>query len=70
MLLTLIVMFCRFADRVIMFHETLQFRTTIVLCYNKKTIVKVIGIMPPPLTYQISQSVVDCLFKKLSMNVF
>jgi hypothetical protein len=32
-----------------MFQEALQFHFTIVLCYSKQIVVKVIGWMPPPL---------------------
>jgi hypothetical protein len=31
-----------------------------VLYYNKQIVVKVIGQIPPPLTWQISQTIVDC----------
>jgi len=53
-------MFCMFASKVIMFQETLQIWPNIVLCYKRQTIVRVISKMPPPLTCQISQIVVDC----------
>jgi hypothetical protein len=43
-----------------MFQETLQFQFAIVLYYSKQIVVKVIGQMPPPLTWQISQTIVDC----------
>jgi hypothetical protein len=35
MLLTLVAMFYKFVNRIIMFEEALQFWITIVLCYNK-----------------------------------
>jgi hypothetical protein len=34
---------CKFANKVIMFQEALQFCFAIVLCYSKQTIVKVSG---------------------------
>jgi len=37
-----------------MFQEALQFVLPIMFCYSKQTIVKVIGQVPPPLTWQIS----------------
>ncbi len=54
-------MFCRFVSKIIMFQETLQFWEMIVLPHNKQTIVKLIGCMPPPLIWHISQIVVDCI---------
>jgi hypothetical protein len=42
-----------------MFQEALQFRSAIVLYYNKQNVVKVIGQVPPPLTWHISQIVMD-----------
>jgi hypothetical protein len=44
-----------------LFQEALQFKATIILCYNQQTIVKVIGRVPPPLTWHISQIIVDVL---------
>jgi hypothetical protein len=52
-------MFCMFVNKIIMFRETLQFWPIIVLCYRRQTIVRVISKMPPLLTCQISQIVVD-----------
>jgi hypothetical protein len=37
-----------------MFQEPLQFRSTIVLCYNKQIVMKVTSRMPSPLTWHIS----------------
>jgi hypothetical protein len=42
-----------------MFQEALQFCFTIVLNYSKKIVMIVIGRVPPPLTCQISQIIVD-----------
>jgi hypothetical protein len=44
-----------------MFQKALQFRSTIVLCYNKQTVVKIISWVLPPLTWQIFQTIVNCL---------
>jgi hypothetical protein len=44
-----------------MFQKSLQFRFVIMLYYSRQTIVKVTCQMPPPLTWHISQIVVDCL---------
>jgi hypothetical protein len=44
-----------------MFKKDLQFQYAIVLYYNKHTIVRIIGLMPPPLIWQISQTTIDCL---------
>lgn len=47
--------------KVFMFQETRQFWEIIVLPHNKQTIVKLIGRMPPPLIWHISQIIVDCI---------
>jgi hypothetical protein len=52
-----------------MFQEALQFRSAIVFYYNKQIVVKVIGQMLPPLTWHISQTVVDCLSLVVSAYV-
>jgi hypothetical protein len=44
-----------------MFQEALQFRSTIVLCYNKQIVMRIIGQMPPLLIWHIYQILVDCL---------
>jgi hypothetical protein len=44
-----------------MFQETLKFWEIIFLPHNKQTIVKPIVHMPPPLTWHISQIIVDCI---------
>jgi hypothetical protein len=40
-----------FASKITMFQETLQFRSTIMLYFNKHNVMKVTGRMPPPLTW-------------------
>jgi len=44
-----------------MFQKTLQFQYAIVLYYNKQTVVRIIDLVPPPLTWQIFQIIVDYL---------
>jgi hypothetical protein len=44
---------CKFVIKVIMFQEALQFCSTIVLCYNKQIVVRVIGWVPPHLIHII-----------------
>jgi hypothetical protein len=56
-----VIMFCKFFSKIIMFQETLQLWEIIVLPLNKQTIVKLIGCMPPPLIWHISQIIVDCI---------
>jgi hypothetical protein len=53
-----------------MFQEALQFRSTIVLCYNKQIVMKIIGQMPPFLIWHIYQILVDCLSPIVSSYVF
>jgi len=57
-----VIMFCTFVSIIIMFQETLQFWEIIVLPHNKQIIVKLIGCMPPHLTWHISQIIVDCIY--------
>jgi hypothetical protein len=47
-----------------MFQEALQFQSTIMFCYSKQTIMRITGQMPPPLTWHISQIIMDCLSPK------
>jgi hypothetical protein len=42
-----------------MFQEALQFRFAIMFNYNKQIVMIIICQMPPPLTWQISQIIVD-----------
>jgi len=65
----LILYFCKFTSKIILFQEALQFKATIILCYNQQTIMKVIGRVPPPLTWHISQIIVDFLFSIISAYV-
>jgi hypothetical protein len=44
-----------------MFQKAMHFQTVIVFYYNKQTTMKVIRQMPPLLTWQISQIIVDYL---------
>jgi len=52
-----------------MFQEALQFHSTIMLCYNKHTIMRVISSVPPLLTWYISQIIVDCFSLIVSIYV-
>jgi hypothetical protein len=52
-----------------MFQETSQFCYVIMFYYNKQTIVRVTCQVPPPLTWHISQIVVDCLSPIVSICV-
>jgi hypothetical protein len=52
---------CKFASKVIMFQEALQFCSNIAFYYSKQIVVRVIGRIPPPLSWHISQIMVDCL---------
>ncbi len=53
-----------------MFQEALQFHSTIVFYYIKHINVKVTGWVPPPLTWQNFQIIVDCLSLFVSAYVF
>jgi hypothetical protein len=59
-------MFCKFASKIIMFQEALQFHFTIMLLYGKHTTMGIINQMPPPLTWQISHIIADCLSPTVS----
>jgi hypothetical protein len=54
--------FCRFASKIILFQKALQFKATIVLCYSRQIVVRVSGHVRPPLTWHISQIIIDVLF--------
>jgi hypothetical protein len=49
-----------------MFQKTLQFKVNIILCYKKQNIVKISGRVPPFLTCDIFQIIVDFLSLVLS----
>jgi hypothetical protein len=44
-----------------MFQEALQFQSTNVFCYNKHITMKVTSHVPPPLTWQFFQTIIDRL---------
>jgi phage gp36-like protein len=52
---------CKFANKIILFQEALQFRATIVFSYSQQTIVKIMGHVPPLLTWHICQIIVYVL---------
>jgi hypothetical protein len=52
----------RFVSKVIMFKKSLEFIKTIALCYSKQISPKVIRCVPRPLTWHISQIIIDILF--------
>jgi len=52
-----------------LFQEAIQFRATIVLCYNQQITFKVIGHVPPPLNWHISQIIVNVLSLVVSAYV-
>jgi hypothetical protein len=56
-----LLFFYRFASKIIMFQKALQFRSANVLYYNKQVTTRVISQMPPLLTWQNFQTIVDCL---------
>jgi len=43
--------FCRFPNKVILFHEDWQFKETIILCYNMENFVKMNAKVPPLMTW-------------------
>ncbi len=45
-----------------MFQEALQFKSAIVLCYSQQIVVKITDCVPRPLTWHISQIIVDVFF--------
>jgi hypothetical protein len=61
MVLIFLLLFCRFASKIIVFWEALQSWITIVFCYNKQSIIKVIGQMTLLLMWHISQIIMDYL---------
>ncbi len=60
---------CTFATRIILFQKILQFKATIVLFNSCQTIVKIIIHVSPPLTWDVSQIIVDILFLIVSACV-
>jgi len=53
--------FYKFASKIILFQKALQFRVVIVLCYSQQTVVRVIGHVPPTLTWHIYQIIINVL---------
>ncbi len=52
-----------------MFQKALQFRSTIVLCYGRQIVVSIIGCVLPPLTWHISQIIIDVLSSIINVCV-
>lgn len=53
--------FCKFVSKVIIFQEALQFKEIIILFYNLQNNMKMIGKVPPLLTWHIFQIIVDSI---------
>ncbi len=53
LLIFFVLLFYKFASKVIVFQEALLFQAFIVLCYSRQTIVKVTRQVPPLLTCHI-----------------
>jgi hypothetical protein len=64
-----LINFCRFASKIIIFQEALQFKVAIVFCYSQQITMRNIGRVPPPLTWHISQIIVDVLSSSISACV-
>jgi hypothetical protein len=65
-LISITILFYKFANKIIMFQEALQFHSLIVLCYNRQIVVKVISQIPPTLIWQISHIIMDFFFQLFS----
>jgi len=65
-LISITILFYKFANKIIMFQEALQFHSLIVLCYNRQIVVKVISQIPPTLIWQISHIIMDLFFQLFS----
>jgi len=48
----------KFASKVILFQEALQFKETIILCYNMQNFVRMNAKVAPPLTWHICHIIV------------
>jgi len=57
-----LIYFYRFVSKIILFQEALQFRATIVLCYNRQIAMRTTNCVPSHLIKHISQIIVDVLF--------
>jgi SNF family Na+-dependent transporter len=56
-----LLLHCKIASKIIMFQVALKFRVAIVFYYNRQTTMRVVKQMRPPLTWHISQIIIDCL---------
>jgi len=54
-----VIYFYRFASKIILFQKALQFKAIIILCYIWQTIVWITSRVLPPLTWHISQIIID-----------
>ncbi len=61
--------FYRFASKIVLFQEALQFRAIIFLCYSQQIAMKVTSCVPPLLTWHISQKIIDVLSSVVSACV-
>jgi hypothetical protein len=57
-----LIIYYKLANKIITFQEALQFKDSIILCYNMQNNVKISGRVPPLLTWQISHIIVDCFY--------
>jgi len=51
--------FCIFVSKIILFQKALKFKKSIIFYYNKQSFVKMNARVPPPLTWHISEIIVD-----------
>jgi hypothetical protein len=64
------MMFCKFANKTIIFQKDLQFQEVVMLCYNRQIVMKVIRWLPPPLTLHIAHQILRIIVLKLTLKIF
>jgi hypothetical protein len=52
-----------------MFQHALQFKDVIIICYNRKNIIRSIGKVPPLFTWHIKKKIVDFVVVVVSAYV-
>jgi len=59
-----------FANKIILFWEALQFKTTIVLCYNCQTLVRITSHVFSLLIWNVFKIIVHIVFLVVSVSMF
>ncbi len=55
-----LLFFCKFVSIIILFQKALQFKNVAMLCYSRRSLVRMTTKVPPLLGWHICQIIIDC----------